>query len=112
VIPHGIVMMFLAFGQYTALFFAWWAILFTGRYPRGLFNFVVAVQAWSIRVNAYAAFLVTDAYPPFEFDRPVNTGLAVGMIFLGSALLVAFFVVVPAIALAAAMSGSGGGLVY
>jgi len=45
---------------------AWFAILFTGKYPRSFFDLVVGVLRWSIRVDAYAVLLVTDKYPPFE----------------------------------------------
>jgi hypothetical protein len=62
-IPHYIVLIFLAFG---ALVVAWFAILFTGRYPRALFDYVVGVGRWSLRVEAYAFLLVTDRYPPFS----------------------------------------------
>jgi hypothetical protein len=51
-----------------AVVVAWFAILFTGRYPRGLFDFVVGVGRWILRVQAYAFLLVTDVYPPFRLD--------------------------------------------
>jgi hypothetical protein len=49
-----------------AIIVAWFVILITGRYPRPLFDFVVGVGRWSLRVNAYAFLLVTDRYPPFS----------------------------------------------
>ena len=67
-IPHYIVLVFLWVGAFFALVFPWFAILFTGRYPRALFDFVVGVQRWSLRVTAYAFLLVTDDYPPFSLD--------------------------------------------
>ena len=45
---------------------AWFAIVFTGRYPRGMFNFVVGWNRWALRVSAYAFMLTTDRYPPFS----------------------------------------------
>jgi len=65
-IPHYIVLVFLAFGALVAIVIAWFAILFTGRYPRALFDYVVGVGRWSLRVQAYAFLLVTDRYPPFS----------------------------------------------
>jgi hypothetical protein len=65
-IPHFIILFFLGIGAIFAVIFAWFAILFTGRYPRGLFDYVVGVGRWSLRVYAYAFLLVTDRYPPFE----------------------------------------------
>jgi hypothetical protein len=65
-IPHWIVLAFLYLGALIVVIIAWFAILFTGRYPRGLFDFVVGVFRWTNRVLAYAFLLVTDQYPPFQ----------------------------------------------
>ena len=65
-IPHVVVLIVLAVGAIFAVVIAWFAILFTGRYPRGLFDYVVGVTRWGLRVQAYAALLVTDRYPPFS----------------------------------------------
>jgi hypothetical protein len=65
-IPHYIVLAFLWIGLVFAVIGAWFAILFTGRYPRGLFDYVVGVMRWGNRVIAYAFLLVTDRYPPFS----------------------------------------------
>ena len=45
---------------------AWVAIIVTGRYPRSLFDFVVGMMRWGVRVQAYMLLLVTDRYPPFS----------------------------------------------
>ncbi len=66
VIPHLIVLFFLFIGAAFAVVIAWFAILFTGRYPRGLFDYVVGVGRWALRVSAYATLLLTDRYPPFS----------------------------------------------
>jgi hypothetical protein len=65
-IPHYVVLAFLAIAVLFTTVFAWFAILFTGRYPESLFNFVVGVARWGTRVNAYAFLLTTDKYPPFS----------------------------------------------
>jgi Domain of unknown function (DUF4389) len=67
-IPHYILLLFLWLAAIVAVVIAWFAILFTGRYPRGLFDFVVGVMRWGNRVIAYAFVLVTDAYPPFRLS--------------------------------------------
>ena len=68
VIPHYIVLFFLYVATVFAIIAAWFAILFTGVYPRGLFTFVEGVIRWTQRVVAYAFLLVTDAYPPFRLS--------------------------------------------
>jgi Domain of unknown function (DUF4389) len=65
-IPHYIVLFFLWIAGFVCVIFAWFAILFTGRYPQGLFEFVVGVIRWGNRVVGYAFLLVTDEYPPFR----------------------------------------------
>ena len=65
-IPHYIVLIVLVVGAVFAIFVAWFAILFTGRYPRALFDYVVGVARWGLRVQAYSSLLVTDDYPPFS----------------------------------------------
>jgi hypothetical protein len=65
-IPHYIVLFFLAIAAFVAAIIAWFAILLTGRYPRSLFDFIVGVGRWGLRVDAYAFLLVTDRYPPFS----------------------------------------------
>ena len=65
-IPHYIVLMVLFLAAIVVAVIAWFAILFTGRYPRGLFDYMVGVGRWGLRVQAYAFFLVTDQYPPFS----------------------------------------------
>lgn len=65
-IPHYIVLAFLIIAAFLSTVLAWFAILFTGRYPKSLFDFVVGVGRWCLRVNAYAFLLATDKYPPFS----------------------------------------------
>ena len=67
-LPHYIILPFLWVAAIVCMIFSWFAILFTGRYPKGLFNFVVGVTRWGLRVEAYALLLVTDRYPPFSLE--------------------------------------------
>jgi Domain of unknown function (DUF4389) len=67
-IPHYVVLFFLAIAAVLVVIVAWFAILFTGRYPRGLFDYVVGVIRWANRVTGYAFVLVTDQYPPFRLS--------------------------------------------
>ena len=67
-IPHYIVLFFLCIGAIVAAIVAWFAILFTGRFPRGLFDYIVGVGRWANRVTAYALILTTDEYPPFRLS--------------------------------------------
>lgn len=65
-IPHYVVLTVLLVIAFISTFFAWIAIIFTGRYPKSLFNYIVGVFRWALRVQAYAFLLVTDRYPPFS----------------------------------------------
>jgi hypothetical protein len=67
-IPHFIVLIVLSIGAVVAVIIAWFAILFTGNYPQGLFDYVVGFMRWGNRVAAYAFLLVTDEYPPFRLS--------------------------------------------
>jgi hypothetical protein len=65
-IPHYIALFFLVIGGFFVTIAAWFAILFTGRYPRGMFDYMVGLHRWGARVEAYAFLMVTDRYPPFR----------------------------------------------
>ena len=67
-IPHYLVLTILAVAGFVSVLAAWLAILFTGRYPRPLFEFAVGILRWGLRVVAYAFLLVTDRYPPFSLS--------------------------------------------
>lgn len=67
-IPHYIVLFFLMVAVCVVWVIAWFAILFTGKYPRSFFDFILGVFRWSLRVTAYAFMLATDVYPPFSLE--------------------------------------------
>ena len=66
-LPHGFVLLFLGIGVNIAVFIGWWVILFTGRLPEGLHNFITGFMRWSTRVGLYMSYM-TDTYPPFSLD--------------------------------------------
>ncbi|MBA3894733.1 MAG: DUF4389 domain-containing protein [Gemmatimonadales bacterium] len=72
-LPHYVVLFFLWVAAALCVIVAWFAILFTGRYPRGLFEFVTGEFRWSLRVWAYAFLLTTDRYPPFSLARETRS---------------------------------------
>lgn len=67
-VPHYVVLLLLGIAAIVSVVIAWFAILFTGRYPKSLFDFVVGVSRWSLRVSVYAFLLTTDRYPPFRLS--------------------------------------------
>ena len=67
-IPHAIILLVLGVFAFFVAIFVWFAILFTGRYPLGAFNFMVGYLRWGLRVSAYAVLLTTDRYPPFSLE--------------------------------------------
>ena len=69
VIPHIIVLILIFIAVVFCTVFAWFAILLTGRYPKGIFDFVEGFLRWSLRVNAYVFLLTTDQYPPFRLGE-------------------------------------------
>jgi len=64
-IPHAFCLLFRAIGTYIVMFLAWWAVLFTGKYPATWHAFVVGQLRWGLRINLYMGFM-TDQYPPFS----------------------------------------------
>ncbi|MFN8110668.1 MAG: DUF4389 domain-containing protein [Thermoleophilia bacterium] len=68
-IPHYIVLVFVDLAAFAVVIVAWFAILFTGRYPRNWFHFVEGAMRWNVRVAGYAFLLVTDRYPPFSMSQ-------------------------------------------
>jgi hypothetical protein len=78
VIPHFIVLFFVAIGAFFVAIFAFFAVLFTGRWPRGAFDYMVGTLRWAYRVAAYYHLMV-DPYPPFSMaddpDYPVRLNI-------------------------------------
>ena len=68
-IPHGIMLALYGIAASIVTFIAFWIILFTGKYPKGMFDFVVAFVRWSTNVVAYWSYLLRDEYPPFSGEQ-------------------------------------------
>jgi hypothetical protein len=66
-IPHGLCLFFYGIGVCFAAIYAWIVVLFTGKYPEGVFKFIEGYFRWQWRVNSYWMFM-TDTYPPFSTD--------------------------------------------
>ena len=67
VIPHLVVLWALSIAASVVVFIAWWAILFTGKYPKLAFDFIAGYIRWYTRVSGYY-LLLTDKYPPFSIE--------------------------------------------
>lgn len=67
-VPHYVVLLILSVAAAIAVVGVWVAVLITGRYPRGVFDFTEGVLRWGFRVDAYAFLLITDRYPPFSLS--------------------------------------------
>jgi hypothetical protein len=70
-IPHYLVLLVLGIGAFFVIIASFFAVLFTGRYPRGMFDYMVGVHRWGMRVIAYTDLMV-DPYPPFTLDDDPN----------------------------------------
>ncbi len=78
VIPHIIVLYALGIAQQVITLIAWFAILFTGKYPAGMYGFSAGVLRWQGRVNAYI-YLLTGVYPPFSLDEMYDYPVRIGV---------------------------------
>jgi hypothetical protein len=67
-IPHGVVLYFYGIAVSVIVFVCWWIVIFTGKFPRGLHDFIVGYFRWSVRVNAFL-FLMRNEYPPFTSEQ-------------------------------------------
>lgn len=67
-IPHAICLMFLQIGAMFVALFAWFAVLFTGKYPEGMFNYMTGLIRWGTRIGLYLSYM-TDVYPPFSMQE-------------------------------------------
>ncbi|MBN1836457.1 MAG: DUF4389 domain-containing protein [Spirochaetales bacterium] len=114
VIPHVIVLAALGVASVVVTVIAFFAILFTGKYPRRLFDFNVGVLRWGWRVSFYSyGALGTDAYPPFtlkDFDYPADLQIDYPEKLKNGMVLVKWFLAIPHYAILAALAGWGAGV--
>ena len=119
VIPHIVVLALLWIGVAVVSVIAWFSIVFTGRYPRGLFDYTVGVLRWTWRVGFYAyAALGTDRYPPFSLHEQAGDPAAVaveyperlsrGLVWVKSWLLAIPHLVIVAVLAGGWSDGAGG----
>lgn len=108
-VPNQIALQFVALGAIFTTFIAWWAILLTGRYPRGLFRFAVGVLRWQERLWCYL-FLLRDEFPPYSINASARPGNEVLSALVGAPLVAAYiaFSVLPFFG----ALGSGGSTVH
>ena len=113
IIPHAIVLAFLAIAFVVATVIAFFAILFAGRYPRGLFDFNVGVLRWGWRVSFYSyGALGTDVYPPFMLkscDYPADLEIDYPKKLTNGLVLVKWFLAIPHYAILGALTGWAAG---
>jgi hypothetical protein len=111
-IPHYVILVFLAIGVVFAKLFAFFAVLFTGRYPEGVFNFVTGVLRWWWNVNAYV-YLLTDKYPPFSLEADPSYPARIEIAYPADGIdnwrpLVQWLLVIPYLIVAAALTAVAG----
>ena len=68
-IPHGIILWLYGIAVSVVVFISWWAILFTARYPKWAYDFVLGFIRWELRVKLYVSYFMTDVYPPFSTEE-------------------------------------------
>lgn len=104
IVPNYIVFYFVQIAWYITTFIAWWAILFTGRYPRGLFRFNVGVMRWYNRMTAYI-YLLRDEYPPYSIGADARPGNEVISAIIGLPLLAGYIALYAAFIVGPMLSG-------
>ncbi len=65
--PHMVILYFLNLASLIVVWMGYWAVLFTGKYPKVFFKFVAGIMRWQIRVSAWL-YGLTDKYPPFDIE--------------------------------------------